>query len=113
MLQRSVYELNLLGIIRINIVFRTSNVNDVRQYEYAAVMRHLNIGLWGGGSRAAKDRGCLFVTRRRLKLSLRGLVGSRAALVCWLTMQVNQAEVPAMNLLHGSVVSISIVTRDL
>jgi len=43
------YEQNLLYVIRINIVFRTSNVNDVRQFEYAVVMRRLNTGLSGGG----------------------------------------------------------------
>ena len=35
-------------------MFRTSNVNYVRHYEYAAVTRHLNIGMSRGeGSRAA------------------------------------------------------------
>ena len=48
------YGLNLLCMIQINIVFRTSNVNDVRTYEHADVMRHLNIGFpGGGGNRAA------------------------------------------------------------
>jgi len=54
------YEQNLLYVIRINIVFRTSNVNDVRQFEYAVVMRRLNTGLSGGGGGGGPPipRGC-------------------------------------------------------
>ena len=40
---------NLLRIIQISIVFRASNITNVRHYENADDMHQLNVGVSGGG----------------------------------------------------------------